>query len=83
MTSAERAKQRLQRDVAKKLEPYREVLESADIQCDLEREVDRLKQELATTQEQLRETQISNANYRTQLMELMAQGATEAGEIEE
>lgn len=64
------AKERLQKDLAEKLEPCREVLSDADRMCDLEREVERLKQELSTTLEQLGETEISNADWRERFTEL-------------
>ena len=71
MKSAERAKQRLQADVMKKLEPYREVLASADMQCDLEREIQALKKERDTIQQQLVEAQASAANWKYQYSELL------------
>jgi len=73
MTPAERARERLQADIENKLEPYRGVLESADMQCDLERQIDSITQELLLAQQQLAELRIANANWRTFVKELMAE----------
>ena len=41
MKSKDRAKERLKAETARLLEPYKEVLKDADIQCDLERKLDK------------------------------------------
>ena len=92
MQSAERAKQRLTDDKyreAPRVMLIKQALEKtaqagvADVGLLLAGEIDRLKQELDTTKKQLREMQISNANFRTQLMVLMPKGAAGAGEVDE
>ncbi|KKL81631.1 hypothetical protein LCGC14_1992840 [marine sediment metagenome] len=69
--SGKTAKERLQADAADKLEPYKGVLKSANIQCDLERQIELLEHELALTQQQLAEAQASNDNWRAKWIELV------------
>lgn len=70
--SGDRAKERFQSDLKTKLDPYKEVLASANIQCDLERKIQTLEQELATAQEQVKNTRLSCDNWRTQVITLTA-----------
>lgn len=46
MKSKDTEKERLLMDIQRKLEPYREALADADMQCDLARKIERLEYDL-------------------------------------